>query len=116
MNYYQKFLEKQELEKKEKQKEYARNYYWKNKEYVLERRQKKNYETSQYYKEWYKKNREQIILSRYGKKPVISNIIPRIKKKPELGDFKSPSTAGKRSFTEPIKIKEYTDEDFILFK
>ena len=36
--------------------------------------------------------------------------------KKELGDFKSSSTGGKRSFTEPIKKKEYTAEDFILFK
>jgi hypothetical protein len=128
MGYYAKFLEKMEKQKKEleeleelekkdanrknylkykhkeyhkknyeKQKEYARNYYWKNREYVLERQRAKKYETSQYYKEWYNNNREQVNLIRYGKKPVISNIKPKLKK-------------------EPIKKKEYTAEDFILFK
>ncbi len=129
MGYYQTFLEKQERKKKElqeleelekkdknrknylkykdrqyhkknyeKQKEYARNYYWKNREYVLERQRAKKYETSQYYKEWYKNNREQVNLIRYGKKTIISNVNPRLKKQ------------------EPIKKKEYTAEDFILFK
>jgi hypothetical protein len=117
MNYYQTFIEKQkkeleelELEKKEKnrknylknkhkeyhkknyekKKEYARNYYWKNREYVLERQRAKKYETSQYFKEWYKNNRKEVNL--------ISNVKPNLKKQ------------------EPIKKKEYTAEDFILFK
>jgi hypothetical protein len=117
MNYYQTFIEKQkkeleelELEKKEKnrknylknkhkeyhkknyekKKEYARNYYWKNREYVLERQRAKKYETSQYFKEWYKNNRKEVNL--------ISNVKPKLKKQ------------------EPIKKKEYTAEDFILFK
>ena len=113
--HYLKYKDKEYYKKNyEKQKEYARNYYWKNRDYVLERQRAKKYETSQYYKQWYQNNREQVNLIRYGKKPVISNVKPKLKK--ELGDFKSSSTGGKRSFTEPIKKKEYTAEDFILFK
>ena len=63
-NLYNKMLEKQELIKKdryEKQKQYAREYYWKNREYVLERNRMKKYERSEYFKQWYEKNKKNLI-------------------------------------------------------
>jgi len=51
---------------KERQKEVAKKYYYKNREYVLERQRTRKYQNSQYYKEWYKKNRIELLTKRNG--------------------------------------------------
>jgi len=101
-NLYQKLLDNKELKKKEqyeKQKQRSREYYWKNKEYVLERQKAKKFQTSQYYKEWYKNNRDEVNMKRYGRKP--NNHGKRLYIEPKLKQ-------------QPIK-KEFKPEDFILF-
>jgi len=94
--HYEKYKDKEYYKKNyEKQKQRSREYYWKNREYILERQRAKKYETSEYYKEWYKNNREELNMHRYDRKVKI----------PKVKEIK----------VAPVK-KVYTDEDFILFK
>jgi hypothetical protein len=44
----------------------AREYYWKNREYILERQKTRKYNTSDYYKKWYQENKEELNKKRYG--------------------------------------------------
>jgi hypothetical protein len=77
-NLYNKMLEKQELIKKdryEKQKQYAREYYWKNREYVLERNRMKKYERSEYFKQWYEKNKKNKKIKQQFKPKINNNKI-----------------------------------------
>jgi hypothetical protein len=52
----------------EKQKQRAREYYWKNREFILERRRTQKYNNQLYYKQWYEKNKVELNLRR-GKRP-----------------------------------------------
>lgn len=112
MGYYQTFIDKQkrleqeriENEKKEinkanyqkyKDRDYykksnqrAKDWYWRNREYVLERQKQKNYNNSEYYKDWYQKNKVQLNQIRYGDrsgtrtyKPLLP--VPKIIPKPK---------------------------------
>lgn len=78
--HYQKYKDKEYHKKNyEKQKQRSREYYWKNREYILERQRAKKYETSEYYKQWYKNNREELNMHRYGKSEIKSK--PKKEKK-----------------------------------
>jgi hypothetical protein len=52
-NLYKKLLEKQRLERNKKSLE----YYYKNRDYVLQRQRARKLLNNQYYKEWYEKNK-----------------------------------------------------------
>ena len=71
MGYYQTFLEKQQREKNknyEKQKQRSREYYWNNREYVLERQRQRKQLNQEYYKQWYEKNKVELNERRNGKR------------------------------------------------
>jgi len=65
MNLYKKLLEEQKKEneirnelQKIKQRKRSLEYYYKNREYVLQRQAAKKYYNKEYYKEWYNKNKD----------------------------------------------------------
>ncbi len=102
MGYYQTFLEKQQIEKNknyEKQKQRAKEYYWKNRDYVLERQRTKKFQTREYYKQWYQKNKQELNQIRYGDKSKVKNT-------------KGLST---KSHKKIVEKKIFTPKDFILF-
>ena len=87
--HYQKYKDREYHKKNyEKQKERSREYYWKNREYILERQRAKKYETSEYYKQWYKNNREELNMHRYGKSEIKSK--PKKEKKEKETIIKKP--------------------------
>jgi len=55
-NLYKKLLEKQRLERNKKSLE----YYYKNRDYILQRQRARKLYNDQYYKEWYEKNKIQL--------------------------------------------------------
>jgi len=60
INYYLKFLEKQKKIKEEninKQRIRSKQYYWDNREVILEKNRVKKIYRSEYFKEWYQKNK-----------------------------------------------------------
>jgi len=64
INYYLKFLEKQKKIKEEninkqknKQRIRSKQYYWDNRESILEKNRVKKVYRSEYFKEWYQKNK-----------------------------------------------------------
>lgn len=60
MNLYKQLLEKEKIEKENKrliQNKRALLYYYKNREYVLQRQRARKLYNDQYYKEWYEKNK-----------------------------------------------------------
>lgn len=55
---YEKYKDRDYFKKsKEKNKIRAREWYWRNREYVLEKNKQKKLYNSEYYKDWYQKNR-----------------------------------------------------------
>ncbi len=67
MNLYNQLLEKEKKEKeirnelqKIKQRKRSLEYYYKNREYVLQRQAAKKYYNKLYYKEWYNKNKNKV--------------------------------------------------------
>ena len=81
-NLYSKLLEKQDLINKqryEKQKQYSREYYWRNREYILERNRILKYERSEYFKQWYEKikriKRIKILNNKINQKLIIIKFI-----------------------------------------
>lgn len=58
---------------KEKQRQRAKDYYWKNREYVLERQRQRKQLNQEYYKQWYEKNKFELNQKRKGKKGIKFN-------------------------------------------
>jgi hypothetical protein len=77
MNLYKKLLEKEKLEKENKrliQNKRALLYYYKNRDYVLQRQRARKLYNDQYYKEWYQKNKEVVQERRRAKTGAIKRI------------------------------------------
>lgn len=93
MGYYQTFIDKQkklEQERIEKNKQRAKDWYWRNREYVLQRQKQNNYNNSEYYKDWYQKNKIELNNKRSGDKAGIRSYnkpIPKPKIIPKAKSF-----------------------------
>jgi hypothetical protein len=80
--HYLKYKDKEYYKKNyEKQKEISRQYYWKNREAILEKNKMKKLYTNQYYKEWYQLNKNQVnqIRSNNNKPNIKPDIKPIVK-------------------------------------
>jgi len=70
-NYYQQFINKQKDTEEEKRKERNRKaleYYYKNKDYILERQRTRKHYNQNYYCQWYEKNKYRVQEKRRLKK------------------------------------------------
>jgi hypothetical protein len=74
---YQKYKNREyRIRNKEKSKKVALDWYYNNREYVLERQRIRKYQNSQYYREWYEKNKNELLARRNSFQPKLEKKIP----------------------------------------
>lgn len=82
MNLYKQLLEKQRLARNKSSLE----YYYKNRDYVLERQAKKKLLNKKYYKEWYEKNKIELNEKRRTNKGAYKKVNKNYNKKTNSND------------------------------
>jgi len=74
---YQKYKNREYcIRNKEKAKKVSLDWYYNNREYVLERQRIRKYQNSQYYREWYEKNKIELLARRNSFQPKLKKEIP----------------------------------------